>query len=65
MHQPVPYGMEILADFMVLQPIKEGSESGIMIWQVQFLRGQLISLFISDIEEAAVLPRFFPILLLR
>ncbi len=51
-HQPVPYGLKTLADFMALQPIKESFPSDIMIRQVQFLGEQLMACLINGMKEA-------------
>jgi hypothetical protein len=56
MHQPVPYGVKILADFMALQPIKESLPSGIMIRQDQFLGGKLMALLIFCLKIAPFYP---------
>ena len=41
MHQPVSYSMQILADFIALQPVKESFPGSIMIRQVQFFGRQV------------------------
>ena len=59
MHQPVSYGVQILADFMALQPVKESFPGSIMIRQVQFLGDKLISPLISGVKRAASYPDSF------
>ena len=56
MHQPVPHGMQVLADFMALQPIKESFPGGIMIRQVDFAGGKLMARLIFCLKIAAFYP---------
>ena len=56
LHQTVPYGMQVLADFMALQPVKESFPGSIMIRQVESSGGKLMARLIFCLKIAVFHP---------
>ena len=56
LHETVSYGMQVLAFFMALQPVKESFPGDIMIRQLDFSGGQLMASLIFCLKIAAFHP---------